>query len=120
VFSQRLTVPAHVYIRMMRLRAELVVTMNERLSAFDVLALPTTPITAPVAAPLIRDADLADQMELQVLRYTYMVNLFGLTAISLPMPDMILPAGLMLIAPGGADRRLLAIAAGVEAALTRL
>lgn len=120
VFSQRLTVPAHVYIRMMRLRAELVVTMNERLSAFDVLALPTTPITAPVAAPLIRDADLADQMELQVLRYTYMVNLFGLTAISLPMPDMILPAGLMLIAPGGADRRLLAIAAGVEVALTRL
>ncbi len=69
VFSQRLNAPAHVYIRMMRLRAELAVTMNERLSAFDVMALPTTPITAPLAAPLIRDADLADQMELQVLRY---------------------------------------------------
>jgi Asp-tRNA(Asn)/Glu-tRNA(Gln) amidotransferase A subunit family amidase len=33
------------------------------------------------------------------------------------MPRMTLPAGLMLIARGGDDRRLLAIAAAVEEAL---
>jgi aspartyl-tRNA(Asn)/glutamyl-tRNA(Gln) amidotransferase subunit A len=119
VLLRRLNVPAHAYIRMMRLRAELVAAMNERLSTFDVLALPTTPITAPVAAPLISDGDLADQIRLQAMRYTYIANLFALTAISLPMPGLTLPAGLMLMARGGDDRRLLAIAAGVEEILGR-
>jgi len=38
-------------------------------------------------------------------------------AISLPMPEMAHPAGLMLVARNGHDRRLLRIAAEVEALL---
>lgn len=114
---QRLSMPAHVYIRMMRRRGELAAAMNERLFALDVLALPTTPTTAPLAEPLIRDAELAGRIELHLLRNARVVNQFGLTSISLPMPRMTLPAGLMLIARGGDDRRLLAIAAAVEEAL---
>jgi len=41
-------------------------------------------------------------------------NQFDLCAISLPMPDMALPAGLMLVARNGHDRHLLRIAAETE------
>jgi Asp-tRNA(Asn)/Glu-tRNA(Gln) amidotransferase A subunit family amidase len=55
-----------------------------------------------------------------VLRNTQIANQFGLTAISLPMAAMTLPAGLMLIARGGDDQRLFAIAAAVEEQLKGL
>jgi aspartyl-tRNA(Asn)/glutamyl-tRNA(Gln) amidotransferase subunit A len=119
-FTRRLREPAHVYIRMMRRRSELVTAMNERLFAIDALALPTTPTTAPLTAPLIADAALADWTELHLLRNTQIANQFGLTAISLPMAAMTLPAGLMLIARGGDDQRLFAIAAAVEEQLKGL
>lgn len=77
VLLRRLNVPGHVYISL-RFRAELILAICERLSVFDILALPTTPITAPLAAPLVRDADLADRTELQLLRYPYIANQFGL------------------------------------------
>jgi aspartyl-tRNA(Asn)/glutamyl-tRNA(Gln) amidotransferase subunit A len=118
-FLRRLGAPAHVYIRMMQRRGELAGAMNERLLIVDALALPTTPMTAPLAAPLAADAELADRTELRLLRNTQVANQFGLTGISLPMPGMERPAGLMLLARGGEDRRLLAIAASVEAALGR-
>ena len=116
-FTRRLDVPAHVYIRMMQRRGKLVTAMDHRLVAIDVLAVPTTPTTAPLTAPLLADAELADRTELHLLRNTQVANQFGLTAISLPMPGMISPAGLMLIARGGDDQRLFAIAAAVEGQL---
>ncbi len=118
--SRRLGVPAHVYIRMMQRRGELVSLMNERLFSIDVLALPTTPTTAPLLAPLMADAELADRTQLNLLRNPRIANQFGLTAISLPMPAMTLPAGLMLIARGGDDQRLFAVATAVEEQFKRL
>jgi aspartyl-tRNA(Asn)/glutamyl-tRNA(Gln) amidotransferase subunit A len=94
--------------------------MNERLFAIDVLALPTTPMTASLAAPLLADSALADRTELHLLRNTQIANQFELTAISLPIPAMTLPAGLMLIARGGDDQRLFAVATAVEETLKRL
>ncbi len=118
-FTRRLREPVHVYIRMMRRRSELVTAMNERLFAIDVLALPTTPMTAPLTAPLLADLALADRTELHILRNSQIANQFGLTAISLPMPAMTTPAGLMLIARCRGDQRLFAIAAAVEEQLMR-
>ena len=53
-----------------------------------------------------------------LLRNPQIANQFDLTAISLPMPGMNLPAGLMLLARNGQDRRLLSIAAAVEEVLS--
>jgi aspartyl-tRNA(Asn)/glutamyl-tRNA(Gln) amidotransferase subunit A len=53
------------------------------------------------------------------VRNTQFANQFELTAISLPMPGMTLPAGLMLVAKGGDDQRLFAVAAAVEDTLRR-
>ncbi|CAM5478596.1 amidase/aspartyl-tRNA(Asn)/glutamyl-tRNA(Gln) amidotransferase subunit A [Aquamicrobium terrae] len=111
-------VPAPVYIRALRRRAELAAAMDERLAGFDVLALPTVPMLAPRIAELTADEALRNRTEGLLLRNTQVANQFDLCAISLPMPDVALPAGLMLVARNGHDRRLLAVAASVEARLT--
>ncbi|MCB8819679.1 amidase [Microvirga rosea] len=113
----RRSVPAHSYIRMMRKRAELVEKMDKRLASWDVLALPTTAVTAPLMAPLVADEKLYNKTDTLVLRNTTPANQFDLTAISLPLPGRPRPVGLMLVARRGGDRRLLSIASRVENAL---
>jgi aspartyl-tRNA(Asn)/glutamyl-tRNA(Gln) amidotransferase subunit A len=102
------------YIEMVRERAVLIREMDEQLADIDVLAMPTCPIVAPtleeVAAP-----DEFGRKNAMVLRNTAIWNFFDCCAISLPMPRAgSLPAGLMLVARNGADRRLFRIAAAVE------
>ncbi|RUY38144.1 amidase [Mesorhizobium sp. M7A.F.Ca.US.001.04.1.1] len=112
--SRAAMLPTPVYIRAMRRRAALAAAMDERLSSVDVLALPTTPVTAPTIVSMADDAGLRDRTEGLLLRNTQVANQFDLCAISLPMPGTPLPAGLMLVARNGHDRRLLRIAAEVE------
>ncbi|RUM97077.1 amidase [Pseudaminobacter arsenicus] len=114
--ARRATVPAVAYIRMMQRRAELVAEMNRRLAAIDILALPTTPMVAPPIEPLVADRELYNRTEGLLLRNPQIANQFDLAGISLPMPGMSLPAGLMLLCRHGDDRRLLAVAATVEQA----
>jgi aspartyl-tRNA(Asn)/glutamyl-tRNA(Gln) amidotransferase subunit A len=106
-------VPAPVYIRTLRRRSELAAAMDDRLAAFDVLALPTVPLLAPTIAEMADEAR-RNRTESLLLRNTQVANQFDLCAISVPMPGTSLPAGLMLVARNGQDRRLLAIAAGIE------
>ncbi|WP_256751670.1 amidase [Mesorhizobium sp. Mes31] len=112
--SRAAMLPAPVYIRALRRRTALAAAMDERLASVDVLALPTTPVTAPTIVSMAEDAELRDRTEGLLLRNTQVANQFDLCAISLPMPDMALPAGLMLVARNGHDRRLLRIAAEVQ------
>ncbi|QND56816.1 amidase [Mesorhizobium huakuii] len=112
--SRAAMLPTPVYIRALRRRSALVTAMDERLTSVDALALPTTPVTAPTIVSLAEDAELRDRVEGLLLRNTQVANQFDLCAISLPMPGMTLPAGLMLVARNGHDRHLLRIAAEVE------
>jgi len=117
--SRASAIPATVYIRAIRRRTALVTAMDERLASVDVLALPTTPITAPTIASVTGDDALCERTEGLLLRNTQVANRFDLCAISLPMPRMTRPAGLMLVARHGHDHRLLRVAAEVEALLGR-
>ena len=112
--SRALAIPASVYIRTIRRRGELAAIMAERLASTDVLALPTVPIVAPSIVAMASDEALRNKAEGLLLRNTQVANQFDLCAISLPMPDMVLPAGLMLVARNGQDHHLLRIAAEVE------
>ncbi|TGT88734.1 MULTISPECIES: amidase [unclassified Mesorhizobium] len=115
--SRAAMLPTPVYIRALRRRTALAAAMDERLTSVDVLALPTTPVTAPTIAYMAEDAELRDHVEGLLLRNTQVANQFDLCAISLPMPGTALPAGLMLVARNGHDHRLLRIAAEVESLL---
>lgn len=111
--------PASKYIRMIRRRNALAATMDARLAEIDILVAPTVAVVPPLLAPLQNDDDLYFRTDDIVLRNTAVANAFDLTAITLPIPGTGLPAGLMLMARHGQDRRLLAIATAVEKAFCR-
>jgi len=87
--------------------------MAERVfDAVDMLLVPTTPTihtrAAVAASPLARNSELGF--------YTNFVNLLGMCALALPGPFRKdgLPAGVTLIAPGGADHRVAELARRIE------
>ncbi len=115
---RRLAVADADYNHLMQQRRRLVERMDQRIANHDVLAIPTTPIAAPLLSA-VEDEAFYKETEGLLLRNTQIANQFDLTAISLPMPEMSLPAGLMLIGRHDSDRRLLAIALTVEQLLAK-
>ncbi len=77
--------------------------MDERLSAYDLIVLPTTPIAAVPIASVEADEAEYDRVEGLLLRNCQVANQFDLTAITLPMPGPTRPAGLMLVGRNGTD-----------------
>lgn len=82
--------------------------------AIDVLALPTVPTIAPRLSEL-DDDEAYGRINLLMLRNPSFINFLDGCAISLPchLPGEA-PVGLMLAAPNGRDRLLLAVARSVE------
>jgi aspartyl-tRNA(Asn)/glutamyl-tRNA(Gln) amidotransferase subunit A len=92
--------------------------MDAQLAGLDVLAMPTSPVVAPLLAEVATPEEFA-RRNAMVLRNTTMSNFFDCCAISLPLPrEGGLPTGLMLVARNGDDQRLFRVAAAVERALT--
>jgi aspartyl-tRNA(Asn)/glutamyl-tRNA(Gln) amidotransferase subunit A len=107
------------YIDMVRARADLMPRMDAMMAEVDCLILPTVPVVAPLVSEVATPESFVTG-NLRVLRNTAMVNFLDLCAISLPIPrDGGLPAGLMLVARNGADRRLFRIAAAIERVMAR-
>jgi aspartyl-tRNA(Asn)/glutamyl-tRNA(Gln) amidotransferase subunit A len=111
-------VSAADYQGMLRDRSELARAMDLVLAEYDALVLPTTPIVAPTMEEVSTPEGFKPRNRL-LLRNTEFANFFDLCAISLPMPGDGLPAGLMLFARRGEDRRLFQTAAAVERLLGR-
>jgi aspartyl-tRNA(Asn)/glutamyl-tRNA(Gln) amidotransferase subunit A len=80
--------------------------------------MPTVPVTAPRLADLAEDAAYRSTNFL-VLRNPSIANFLDRCSISIPCHHAgDAPVGLMLIGEHGADRRLLAIAAAIEAVVS--
>lgn len=111
-------VTGYDYARALRRLTTERATAARRLAGLDVLALPTTPITAPPVNA--RDTDLGGGWTATMpalLAHNTPFSVLGLPAMSLPLPGEGLPVGLQLVGGPGADAELLAVAAEVEAAL---
>ncbi len=103
------------YIELNRGRADLIRRVAAVTSQYDALVMPTVPIIAPPLAELDAE-DRYRKVNLQVLRNPTVANMLDRCAISVPChPHGEAPVGLMLIGEHGGDRRLFAIAAGIEA-----
>ncbi|MCA1407448.1 amidase [Ensifer sp. IC3342] len=111
---RRLTVPDAALENLLHTRQELIRAMDERLAPYDLILLPTTPIPAVSIASVEHDKQEYRRVEDLLLRNTQVANQFDLTAITLPMAGISLPAGLMLVGRSGTDATLLAAAASVE------
>jgi aspartyl-tRNA(Asn)/glutamyl-tRNA(Gln) amidotransferase subunit A len=94
--------------------------MRARAAQFDVLALPTVPVTASAIADLERDGELYHRLNLLVLRNPTLINFLDGCALSLPCHrEGEAPVGLMLARFDGADGTILAIGEAIEAVVRR-
>ncbi len=106
------------YIDLLSLRADLVRRATLRLAPYDAVLFPTVPVAPPEIAPLEADDALYGRTNLLTLRNSTLINVIDGCAASLPMHRAgEAPAGLTVAGVAGSDRRLLAVAAAVEAAL---
>ena len=82
---------------------------------FDAVIAPTAPNLPPDAARLVSDPEYYAHENLRTLRNTRIGNLMGLCALTLPtgVPS----TGLSLMAPAGAEARLLRLGAAAERAI---
>ena len=113
-----LALAADAFIDLRTRFAALARAARASMSPVDALLTPASPrVAAPVDGHSTVEAAAAWSRE--TLRFTRPGNLFGLCGVSLPIHHLTgsLPVGLQLLAPGGADAQLLAIAQTVEEAL---
>lgn len=110
--------PAVDYIDLVRTRAELIRSVAAVSRCYDALIMPTCPVVAAPLAAVENDADFF-AVNARVLRNTTLFNLLDRCAVSIPChrPGGA-PVGVMLVGEHGGDRRLLTIAAAVEAAVS--
>jgi aspartyl-tRNA(Asn)/glutamyl-tRNA(Gln) amidotransferase subunit A len=102
------------YVDMLNARKSLIARSTVRLAPYDALVLPTTANTPPRIGDLADDKAFA-KANLLSLRNCTLINMIDGCAISLPCHrEGEVPVGLMLAASGGADRRILELAAAME------
>jgi aspartyl-tRNA(Asn)/glutamyl-tRNA(Gln) amidotransferase subunit A len=105
------------YIELCAARADLIARVAARSTDFDALLMPTVAITAPPIAAFARDEDYF-RLNALILRNPSLVNFLDRCAVTLPIePPDTMPIGLMVVGEHGGDRRLLAVARGIEAAI---
>ena len=110
-----LEITASDYITMVRRCGELVAAAAQRMRGFDAWITPTSP-TIPLPVAECKTIEAAVAWNRRTLRNTRPGNVFGQCGVSLPIGSFgsPLPVGLQLLASGGDDARLLAIARSVE------
>lgn len=90
----------------------------QRFGDVDVIAAPTVPIQPPRIADVTAVSDYRAR-NMAILSNTCSANYLGLCAITMPagLDSSGLPVGLMLLAPHGAEERLLTVALRLESVL---
>jgi aspartyl-tRNA(Asn)/glutamyl-tRNA(Gln) amidotransferase subunit A len=115
-----LTLTAEAFLRLRRRFAQLQQQAHAAMAGVDALLAPACPRVAPPVALHVAP-DAAALWSRDALRLTRPGNLFGFCGVSLPVGHLAgtLPVGLQLLARGGDDGELLAIAEAVEAVIGR-
>jgi aspartyl-tRNA(Asn)/glutamyl-tRNA(Gln) amidotransferase subunit A len=105
------------YIQLLRARERMTANVTASLRNFHAMLLPTVPIIAPPMRPL-EDDRVYGRTNVLALRNPSIVNFIDGCAISVPCHRAgDAPVGLMIAAPGGADRHVLTVAHAIEQVL---
>jgi aspartyl-tRNA(Asn)/glutamyl-tRNA(Gln) amidotransferase subunit A len=106
------------YIDLVAARSDFIRRVAAVTAPYDALVMPTVPVTAAQVANLVPE-DAYRQVNFLVLRNPSLANFLDRCSISIPCHHAgDAPIGLMLIGEHDADRRLLSIAAAIEAAVS--
>ena len=106
------------YVELAEARKQFIRRLAAITAPYDALVMPTVPVTAPRLADLEAD-DAYRRVNFLVLRNPSIANFLDRCSISLPCHHAgDAPVGLMLIGEHGTDRRLLTIAAAIEAVVS--
>ena len=98
-------------------RADLIARMAPLTAGFDAMLMPTVAITAPPIAAFAQDADYR-RLNALILRNCSTINFLDRCAATVPIQKPgETPVGLMIVGEHGGDRRLLAVARGIEEVL---
>src|SRR3954469_21489467 len=105
------------YIDLQNARKSLISRSSVTLAPYDAMVLPTTPNTPPRIADLAA-AKAFTKANVLSLRNCTLINMIDGCAISIPCHrEGEVPVGFMVAGSAGADRRILELAAGMEAAI---
>src|ERR1700726_4302455 len=97
----------------------MIIRADREAADVDALIMPTLPLLAPPIAAFAKDEDFW-RLNTRILRNTAPVNFLDRCAITIPIsPPGEAPVGLMAVGRHGEDRRLLAMALGIEALVER-
>jgi aspartyl-tRNA(Asn)/glutamyl-tRNA(Gln) amidotransferase subunit A len=103
------------YVDLLGARRSLIERIAARFAPYDAMIFPTTANTPPRIADLVADDKTFTSANVLALRNCTLINVIDGCAISLPAHrEGEVPVGLMLAAMGGADRRILELAAAIE------
>ncbi len=106
------------YFGLRAARSDLIARVAALVSGFDALLMLAVAVTAPPIAAFDKDEDYR-RLNALLPRNTSAVNSVDGCAVSLPVSSAGPPVGLMVVGLSGADRQLLAVARGIEAAIDR-
>lgn len=108
------------YIDLCHARRDLIQRVQAITAPFNTVVMPTVPAIAPTFQD-VEDDDAYGRINLLMLRNPTVANFLDRCAISIPchLPSEA-AVGFMLMGENGADRRLLTIAAAVEAVISPL
>lgn len=99
------------YLHALRAREVIKAAWRDALAPVDLVAMPTTPITAPRRGESrVRRGDREESVGATLIRNTYCANIAGLPALSIPVGFQDgLPIGLQLVGKPLQDARVLAV-----------
>jgi aspartyl-tRNA(Asn)/glutamyl-tRNA(Gln) amidotransferase subunit A len=101
------------------LREEFKSTIEALAAPYDAIVMPTVPCIAPAIADAGRSDDDYFRWNARILRNNGLINFLDGCAVSLPCHEPgSAPVGLMVCGTAGTDRRVLAVSAAIEKALS--
>ena len=108
------------YVALGFLREEFQKSVGALSAAFDAILMPTVPCVAPTIEETSRSDEDYFRWNARILRNNGLINFLDGCAVSLPCHEPgSAPVGLMVCGTAGTDRRLLAVSAAIERALSR-
>ncbi len=109
------------YLWLVRRREQLISSVRSRMAMFDVIAMPTVPIIAPLIDDLERDAELYHSFNLLAIRNPAFVNFLDGCALSVPCHrEGDAPVGLMLARFDHADEYVWGAGEAIETAISEV